>query len=157
MVLFVFRKLILHTCMGSHPVGLDVWFLVGPFVYFHIWCVRTVKALARLGECAGSPEPLLVVYVISTIISWAGSYVLRVWRITYGPFTHVHCSFVYECTCSLCTIRVMVFRRIFFSQSWCSFQWTWGKLGSCYFFSGLDERKRKRHQLRSNLSLVKLV
>ena len=35
MVLFVLRKLILQTRMRSHPVGLDVWFLAGPFVYFH--------------------------------------------------------------------------------------------------------------------------
>ena len=41
----------LQTCMYSHPVVLDVWFLVGPFVYFHISCVRTAKALARLREC----------------------------------------------------------------------------------------------------------
>ena len=57
MVLFVFRKLILQTRMCSQPMGLDVWFLVGPFVYFHTSCVRTAKALARLRRCAGSPEP----------------------------------------------------------------------------------------------------
>ena len=68
--LFILRKLILQTRMRSHPVGLDVCFLVGPFVYFHISCVRTVKALVRL---RGMPEPSLVAYVISTIISWAGS------------------------------------------------------------------------------------
>ena len=54
-------------------VGLDTWFLVGPFVYFHTLCVRTAKALARLRGHAGSPERSLVAYVISTIISWAGS------------------------------------------------------------------------------------
>ena len=53
-------------------LGLDVWFLVGPFVYFHTLCVRTAKALARLRGCAGSPEPSLVAFVVSTIISWAG-------------------------------------------------------------------------------------
>ena len=92
MALFVLRKLILQTRMRSHPVGLDVcvlvgpfvpefwsdasshsvgldvWFLVGPFV-FHTSCVRKAKALARLCECAGSPSPSLVTYVISTIIS----------------------------------------------------------------------------------------
>ena len=73
MARFVLRKLILQTRMRSHPVGLDVWFLVGPFVYFHTSCVRTAKALARLRGCAGSPEPSLVAYVISTKISWAGS------------------------------------------------------------------------------------
>ena len=73
MVLFVLHNFILQTCMCSHPVGLDVWFLVQPFVYFHTSCVQTVKALARLRGCAGSPEPSLVAYVVSTIISWAGS------------------------------------------------------------------------------------
>ena len=34
MVIFVFCKRILQTRMGIHPVGIDVWFLVGPFVYF---------------------------------------------------------------------------------------------------------------------------
>ena len=76
MVLFVLRKLILQTRMHSHPVGLDVWFLVGPFVYFQTLCVRTAKALVSLRGCAGSPEPSLVAYVISTIISWAGCIML---------------------------------------------------------------------------------
>ena len=71
--LFVLRKLILQTHMRSHPVGLYVWCMVGPFVCFHTSCVRTAKALARLCECAGSPEASLVAYVISTITSWAGS------------------------------------------------------------------------------------
>ena len=38
--------------------------------------VWTVKALAILRRCAGSPEPSLVTYVISTIISWSGSYIV---------------------------------------------------------------------------------
>ena len=59
MALFVLFTLILQTRMHSHPVALDVWFLVGPFVCFHTSCVRTAKAL--------------VAYVVSTIFSWAGS------------------------------------------------------------------------------------
>ena len=39
-------KLILQTRTRSHPVGLDVWLFVGPFVYFYTSCVRTVKALS---------------------------------------------------------------------------------------------------------------
>ena len=73
MALFAPRKLILQTRMRSHPVGLDVWLLVGPFIYFHTSCIRTAKALVRLRGCAGSPESSLVAYVISTIFSWAGS------------------------------------------------------------------------------------
>ena len=74
MALFVLRKLIFQTRMHSHPVGLDAWFLVGPFIYFHTSCVRTANALAWLRGCTGSPEPSLVACVISTIISWAGSF-----------------------------------------------------------------------------------
>ena len=73
MVLFVLHKLILQTHVHSNPVGLDIWFLVGPFVYFDTSCVRTAKTLVRLCGWAGSPELSLVAYVISTIISWAGS------------------------------------------------------------------------------------
>ena len=76
MALFDLHKLILQTRMRSHPMGLDVWFLVRPFVYFHTSCEQIAKALVRLRRCAGSPEPSLVVYVISTIISWADSFVL---------------------------------------------------------------------------------
>ena len=36
----------------------------------HTSYVRTVKALARLCRCAGSPETSLVAYVIGTTISW---------------------------------------------------------------------------------------
>ena len=64
MVLFVLRKLILQMRMRSHPVGPDVWFLVGPFVYCHTSCVWTAKALVKAH---------LVAYVISTTISWADS------------------------------------------------------------------------------------
>ena len=61
--------------MRSHPVELDVWLLVWPFVCFHNSYMRTAMALVSLRKCAGSPEPSLVAYAISTIILWAGSYV----------------------------------------------------------------------------------
>ena len=76
MALFVLRKLILQTRMRSHPVRLDIWFLVRSFVYFHTLCVLTAKAVLRLRGCAGSHQPSLVAYAISTIISWAGSFLL---------------------------------------------------------------------------------
>ena len=72
MALFALRKLILQMRTRIYPVGLDVSFLVGPFVYFDTSCVRTAKALARLRECAGSPEPSQVAYVIKyhNLMSW---------------------------------------------------------------------------------------
>ena len=36
--------------------------------------MRTAKALARLSECAGLPEPSMVACVVSTTISLAGSF-----------------------------------------------------------------------------------
>ena len=57
MVLFVLRILFLQTRM------------VGPFICFHTSSVRTAKVMERLCGCVGSPKPLLVAYVISTIIS----------------------------------------------------------------------------------------
>ena len=62
MVLFVLHKLILQMCMRSHPVGLDAWFLVGPFVYFHTSSVRTAKVAYNW---APSSE-----FVSSSIPSW---------------------------------------------------------------------------------------
>ena len=74
MRLWHFSSSINHSS-NAHPVGLDVWLFgrTGPIVSFYTSCVRIAKALARLRGCAGSPEPSLVAYVISTIISWAGS------------------------------------------------------------------------------------
>ena len=77
MVLFILCKhIIFQMRMCSRPVVLDLWFLVRPFVYIHTLCEPRVKALVRLWGCTGSPEPLLVAYVISTIISRAGSFVV---------------------------------------------------------------------------------
>ena len=95
MALFVLGKFILQMLMHNHPVGLDVWFLVGLFIYFHPSCVRTAKALARLRRCTGLPQPSLVAYVVSTIISWAGSNILQ----------NILCQILRTChfTCS-CTL-----------------------------------------------------
>ena len=89
MARFVIRKLVLQTRMRSHTVGLDVWFLVGPVVYFHTLCLRTGKALARLRGCAGSPEPSLVAFVISTINSWAG------WNYLWSLSSNLGSRFIY--------------------------------------------------------------
>ena len=40
---FVLREVIFQTRMRSLPVGLDVWLLVGPLVYFHTSCEQTAK------------------------------------------------------------------------------------------------------------------
>ena len=40
MALFILCKCIFQTGMCNHPTRLDVWVLVGPFVYSHRSCVR---------------------------------------------------------------------------------------------------------------------
>ena len=56
--------------MHIHPVSLDIQL----YLKFHLLYVHSVKALMRLRGCAGSPEPLLFVDVISTLFTWAGSF-----------------------------------------------------------------------------------
>ena len=66
----VFQFADLHMRMSSP--------LFGPQIYIFCLklptsCLRTAKALARLRLCAGSPEPLLVAYVINTLFPCADS------------------------------------------------------------------------------------
>ena len=83
MVIFVLRKLILQIHMRSCPVVLDVWYLVGLFVTSILYVCEQRKALAKLRGRAGSPEPSRVAYVISIIISWAGSFWVREQRLSF--------------------------------------------------------------------------
>ena len=86
MVLFVLRKLILQTRMGGHPVGLDV-LSFGQTCRLLPYCTcANSEAPARLRQCADTPEPSLIAYVISTIISWAGSST-RLFPCTHLPTT----------------------------------------------------------------------
>ena len=95
MVLFILRKLILQTRLRSHPVVLTVWFLVGSFVYFpYVMCANNERLWWDCAHAqalrAVSPDPSLVAYVISTIITWAGSHCVG-WLIEvvfYGPSAH---------------------------------------------------------------------
>ena len=65
--------------------------------------MRTAKVLARLRGCAGSPEPSLVAYVISTIISCAGSNVAFCFVVT--ALIGRPCSYIYgislDCTAAI--------------------------------------------------------
>ena len=66
--------LILLTRMCSASEGQDVWFLVGPFVYFCTSRTRTAKALARLRmrRLASAFADRLCYKYYMCIISWAG-------------------------------------------------------------------------------------
>ena len=57
--------------MYIYLVGLEVVILPRIFVYVPVWCMRAVKALARLHKRAVSPEPSLLEYAISPRISQA--------------------------------------------------------------------------------------
>ena len=92
-------------------------FLVGPFVYFHTSCVRTVEALVRLRRCAGSPEPSLVAYVIL----WSGTIEcptktdqtvwmhLRIWKSSLGSHDFGSVSLTWLINCILQREVTLVF------------------------------------------------
>ena len=91
MALFVLRKLLK---MRSHPVGLDVWFLVGPFVYFHTTYVRAKS---------------LVTYVISTIVIWTGSnhvlYLMFYVSVDSGPEPAVQPVWLHTADMAECSVE----------------------------------------------------
>ena len=59
-------------------------------MHFHSLCVQTVKALARQCGCVGSLELLLVAYVISTIISSAGSFDIVYIQLYMAAISPIH-------------------------------------------------------------------
>ena len=71
-LMFFFRFVVLQMLMRSPLFRLQTWVLFWSFHKASTTCLRTAKALARLRLCAGSPEPLLVTYVINTFFSCAG-------------------------------------------------------------------------------------
>ena len=73
--LFVLRKLILQTCMRSHPVGLDVWLFGRTLRLLPYFIVCEQRRLWR--NCANAQARLSLRWstVISAIISWADSFV----------------------------------------------------------------------------------
>ena len=72
-VLFVLRKLILLIDMRFMS---NFWSNPWSASTFYTSCVRTAKALASQRGCAGSSKPSLVLYVISTLFTWAGSFLV---------------------------------------------------------------------------------
>ena len=115
MALFILRKLILQTRMHSHPVGLDTYL---------IFC-RTLRLLFMRG-CPGSPEPSLVAYVISTIISWARFFVVAKILQTVSvswllgrPLELNH--ILYTCFCGL--YYYLLHHKSFKIRKWKTFWW----------------------------------
>ena len=60
--------------MPSHSEGIWIWLSVWRFLLTHCLYERAAKVLARLRGCAGSPEPLLLAYAISTKFAWRGPF-----------------------------------------------------------------------------------
>ena len=71
--LMVFWFVVPQMRMRSPLFGVQTCIFASSFHKVSTTCLRTAKAQARLHLCAGSPEPLLVAYVISTFFSCAGS------------------------------------------------------------------------------------
>ena len=58
--------------MPSHWEGPGIWLSVWRFILTQCLYERAAEVLARLRECAGSPEPSLLAYAVSTKFAWRG-------------------------------------------------------------------------------------
>ena len=122
MALFFLRKHILQTSMRNHTVELDVWVLVGSFVYFHTSCVRTARALARLRGCAGSPvfAGRLCDKYHYLMSSWQSCVAWTIRRQSLCTYTRTTLSSLNACagrTCgSHCTIPLHLYIKFFDSR-----------------------------------------
>ena len=83
--------------MHSHLVGLNLLLFFWGFLLFHILCMQTVKALARMQGCAGWPKSLLVAYMLSTFSTWAWPII---WTLNPFPYLVSQVSYLSERTCA---------------------------------------------------------
>ena len=60
--------------MPSHSEGPGIWLSVWRFLMTHCMYERAANVLARLRGCAGSPEPSLLTWAISTKFAWRGPF-----------------------------------------------------------------------------------
>ena len=74
-------------------------FLLKVFINSYCKWKETAKLLARLHECAGSPEVLLFAYVRRPIFSWHGSY------INFIPFDPVTSCWLHKAFCMWKTLQ----------------------------------------------------
>ena len=81
--IMVIRFVVLQMRMRSSLLGWETCVFAWSFLKVLITCLRTAKALARLRLCAVSPEPLLVAFVMSTLFSYACSFILRIYSSHY--------------------------------------------------------------------------
>ena len=58
--------------MPSHSERPGIWLSVWRFLLTHCLYERAAEVKARLRGCAGSPEPSLLAYAISTRFAWRG-------------------------------------------------------------------------------------
>ena len=57
-----------HAGVSSGNIGLII---IWVFIYIHTLCMQAVKAMARMSICAGTPQPLLLGYIVCIEISLA--------------------------------------------------------------------------------------
>ena len=93
--------------MPSHSEGPGIWLSVWKFLLTHCLYERAAKVLARLRGCAGSPEPSLLAYAISTKFAWRGPNCK--WPHTYLSDFYHHLSVI--------IIRIVSEMLTVFSQS----------------------------------------
>ena len=72
--------------MPSHSERPVIWLSVWKFLLTHCLYERAAEVLARLRECAGSPEPSLLAYTISTKFAWRGPNMNCISKLESAPF-----------------------------------------------------------------------
>ena len=70
--------------MPSHSEGPEIWLSVWRFLLTHCLYEWAPKVLARLRGCAGSPEPSLLAWAISTKFAWRGPHLIDYNKLTFG-------------------------------------------------------------------------
>ena len=67
-----FRNDTFQLRMPSHSEEPGIWLSVWRFLLIHCLYAQATKVLARQRGCAGSPEPSLLAWAISTKFAWCG-------------------------------------------------------------------------------------
>ena len=102
--------------MPSRSEGPGIWLSVWRFLLTHCLYERAAEVLARLGGCAGSPEPSLLALAISTKFAWRGPYIKKTIVIfklciisDQAIITHINFNMCVEILCN--KVMIQHFRR----------------------------------------------
>ena len=107
-----FRHDKFYLRMSSHSEGSGIWLSIWRFLLIQCLYERAAEVLARLRGCAGSPEPSLLAYAISTKFAWRGPINL-LWN-----FSPLGCVIKHNNNCYKCLDNKFAKRLIFALEDW---------------------------------------